>query len=421
MITREEQAQGLHPWAWWGWAAGLAVAAAGTTNPLLLCLLAAVLVVVVLARRGDAPWARSLRAYLVLGGVVVTLRLLVAVTIGVHTGRLVVFRLPTVPLPAWAAGIRLGGVVTAEMLCAALYAALQLAVMLLAVGAANSLASPRQALRSVPAALYEVSVAVVIALAVAPQLVQSAGRVRRARRLRGGAGRGVRAVTSLVVPVFADAVERSVALATGMQARGFGRTRGATARAALPAMLASGTLAVLGMFLLVASPWPVPATAAVALGVAGTAWGLRRAGRRLHVTRYRRPPWRGRETTVACAGLLAGVVVLVAAQLDPATLGAAAASLLGPAAYHPVADPLGWPSLAPSMLLVIVLGVVPLAVTRPTTTIRPTVTRPTTTIRPTATRPTVTPAGAVDASAAPRADRRVRSPRPRADREAVAA
>ena len=59
-----------------------------------------------------------------------------------------------------------------------------LAVMLLCLGAANSLANPKQALRSVPAALYEASVAVVIALSVAPQLVESTQRVRRARRLR---------------------------------------------------------------------------------------------------------------------------------------------------------------------------------------------------------------------------------------------
>ena len=59
------------------------------------------------------------------------------------------------------AGIELGGPVTAEDLLAALYDGLRLAVLLCCVGAANTLANPKRALRSLPAALYELGVAVV--------------------------------------------------------------------------------------------------------------------------------------------------------------------------------------------------------------------------------------------------------------------
>ena len=58
------------------------------------------------------------------------------------------------------------------------------------VGAANALANPKRLLRAFPAALYEVGIAVVVAVTVAPQLVESVQRVRRARRLRGDAARG---------------------------------------------------------------------------------------------------------------------------------------------------------------------------------------------------------------------------------------
>ena len=58
--------------------------------------------------------------------------------------------------------------------------------MLICVGAANALANPKRMLKAVPGALYEVGIAVVVALSVAPQLVESVLRVRRARRLRGG-------------------------------------------------------------------------------------------------------------------------------------------------------------------------------------------------------------------------------------------
>ena len=54
------------------------------------------------------------------------------------------------PLPDWAAGIRLLGPVTLEALLAGLYDGLRLATMLICVGAANALANPKRLLRSVP-------------------------------------------------------------------------------------------------------------------------------------------------------------------------------------------------------------------------------------------------------------------------------
>ena len=80
---------------------------------------------------------------------------------------------------AWAAPVTLEG------LLAAAYDGLRLAAILACLGAANALASPRRLLRYVPATLYDVGTAVVVALTFAPQMVQDAARVRAARRLRG--------------------------------------------------------------------------------------------------------------------------------------------------------------------------------------------------------------------------------------------
>lgn len=355
----------LHPWAWWCWAIGIGIAVSGTTNPLLLALIATAMVTVVMLRRSAAPWARSVRAYLLLSLFVIGMRLFFQILLGGGRGETVLFTLPSIPLPAWAAGIQLGGVVTAEALASTLYDALRLAVMLLCIGAANALANPRQALRSVPAALYEASVAVVIALSVAPQLIESVQRVRRARRLRGDSSTNLKALGTIAMPVLADAIERSLALAAGMEARGFARTRGLPTRGTLPLMLLASMAATAGVFLLLSTDYWQLGTWLLAGGLLGAGLGLRAAGRRLRVTAYRPHPWRTRETFVAATGVLAAVIVLGLGWLDPDTLNPALASLLGPEALFPTTNPLVWPELSLPMLVVVGLVLLPVPLTRP--------------------------------------------------------
>ena len=187
----------LHPVAWWVWGVGLAAAASRTTNPFLLLLIGAVAAWVVLERR-ELGASNAFAGFLVIGLVAVGLRVLMAALLGGGvTGRVVLFRLPEVPLPAWTAGVRLGGAVTLEGVLAAAYDGLRLAAILACLGATNVLASPRRLLRYVPATLYDVGTAVVVALTYAPQMVEDAGRVRAARRLRGHSGRGLREMARL--------------------------------------------------------------------------------------------------------------------------------------------------------------------------------------------------------------------------------
>lgn len=347
----------VHPWAWWAWALGVATAVTLTTNPLLLALVALGVTAVVVLRRSDAPWARSVGAYFVLAGAVIGIRLFFQALVGGGLGSTVLVTLPEIALPDWAAGIRLGGPVTAEALVHAFCDAWRLGVMLLCLGAANALANPRQALRSVPAALYEASVAIVIALSLAPQLVESVQRVRRARLLRGGTATGWRAVRAVVVPVLADAVDRSLALAAGMEARGFGRTRdghrpsrAATAGvlAAMIALIAGGTGVLMGEQ---EFAWAIPAAA---VGLIGTVATMRRAGRRLAVTRHRPLPWTARDTLLAATGLLAAA----ASALATTPLLPGAADI-----WRPPVDPLTWPELHPLMAVVLLAVAAPLGLT----------------------------------------------------------
>ncbi|WP_114422800.1 CbiQ family ECF transporter T component [Nocardioides houyundeii] len=320
----------LHPMAWWVWAAGLATAASATTNPWLLALVAAVTWVVVAGCRGDGTWARAFRLYLWLAAITVVIRVLFRILLGGVDGGHVLFRLPAITLPEWAAGIRLLGPVTREAVLAGLYDGMQLACILLAFGAANALANPKRLLKSLPPALYEIGTALVVAVSVLPQLADSVQRVRHAQELRGSAagpvggrrGRRVRGLRRLLVPVLEDAFERSMALAAGMDARGYGRTGTATPgerRVSGSLMVAAllGTCVGVYGFLDTTTPrWlGLPM---LALGALCAILALVSAGRRVQRTRYRPDRWQAEEILVAVSGMATGLGLMWVARASMA-------------------------------------------------------------------------------------------------------
>jgi len=329
----------LHPIAWWLWALGLATAVSRTTNPLLLALVLGVLAVVVANRRSEAPWARAFKYYLYLAMTVIVLRVAFRSVFGgdidartMH----VLFRLPQVPLPSWAAGVQLGGPVTLEGTMAAVYDGLRLGTLLCCLGAANALANPKRALRVLPGALYELGVAIVVSLSVAPQLVESVQRVRRARKLRGGPTSGRHALRGIAIPVLEDAFERSLQLAAAMDSRGYGRTAGASRRArrGTGALMTAGMLGLCtGSYGLLDGTTPgalgLPTMAA---GAALCGMGLALGSRRVRRTQYRPDPWRLPEWAVAGCGMVPAVVFL-------ASFGASSSAL------NPSTEPMVWPAL----------------------------------------------------------------------------
>ncbi|WP_018351789.1 CbiQ family ECF transporter T component [Longispora albida] len=298
----------LHPAAWWVWALALGTAASRTTNPWLLLLAVAVAGYVVAARRSDEPWAGSYLVFLKFGLAAVGFRLVMHALLGGVEGETVLFSLPEVPLPGWAKGIRLGGPVTAEGVVASLYDGMRLAALLACLGAANALANPKRLLRSMPAALYEVSVAVTVGLTVAPQLVASVKRVWRARELRGDTKRRARTV---LVPVLTDALDRSLALAAAMDSRGYGR-RGPGSKLAGGLVLAGLLGACFGLYGLLDGTGPAAAGAVVlVLGFGLATAGLVVGGRRVGRTTYRPDRWRAPEFLTVASGLVPAVVMAV--------------------------------------------------------------------------------------------------------------
>lgn len=301
----------LHPIAWWSWAIGLATAASLTTNPLLLLLVMGSVTVVVMARRSGHPYGRSFRLYAMLAALTVVLRVVFRIIFGGQEIGHVLLQLPEIPLPDWAAGIRLLGPVTSEALLAGLYDGLRLATIILCVGAANSLANPKRLLASVPPALYEIGTALVVAVTIFPQLADSARRVRAAQALRGGTTTGIGRLRRFLVPVLEDALERSLALAAGMDTRGYGRSGGASRRE----RWATGSLLLLALTGICVGTyaWLDPtaprilALPMLGAGVGVAVLGLVSAGQRVQRTRYRPDVWGTAEL------LTVGVGVVVAA------------------------------------------------------------------------------------------------------------
>ncbi len=333
---RNRRNQPLHPGAWWLWALALGTAATRTTNPLLLALLIATSAYVVATCRQNTPWSRSYNAFLKLALAVLLIRLAFAVLLGSPIpGTHTLFTLPEVPLPDWAQGIRLGGRVHAEAVVFAFYDGLKLATLLICVGAANALANPTRLLKCLPGALYEIGVAVVVALTFAPNLIADVQRLRAARRLRGRPDRGIRGLLQVGLPVLEGALERSVSLACvyKRQALTLGGLLGVCA----------GTYGVLtaegGTYGL-----PVLLT-----GLTAALVGLRLGGRRAVRTRYRPDPWDARAWLVTASGVAVAALMFLAAAADPTAMEPGVIPLTAPAL------PL-WPAAA------ILIGLLPAAV-----------------------------------------------------------
>lgn len=358
----------LHPGAWWLWALGLATAATRTTNPLLLLLIMAVAGWVVTRRRSPAPWARAYAVFLKVAVAIVALRLLFSTVFGLGIGTHVLITLPEIPLPDWAAGVRIGGDITVEQLLQATYLGLQLAALITCFGAVNSLASPARLLRSVPAALYEVGVAVVVAMTFAPQLVTDVGRVRTAARLRGRPTRGLRGIARSVMPVLDGALERAVTLAAAMDSRGYGRTAAVptAVRRTSILLLLLGLLGICGgVYGLLDAGTPSGLSLPVlALGLTGAVVGMVLAGRRGVRTRYRPDPWRAAEWLTIASGIVPALVLVVVSFTDPVEVAGQ---------YAPPA----WPTLPLLPAVAILVGLAPGLVTPlPPGTVAPVILRP---------------------------------------------
>jgi energy-coupling factor transport system permease protein len=290
-------ARKTNPLAWWLAGISLAVVASLSSNVFVLLAICAGSLLTIKLCRDDSPWAQSIGFYIKLAAIVIALRVSFRIIFNLGSSNKDAFLLlPSIDLNlGFGSTLKLFGPISYEAFNLALVDGFRLAAIILAIGMANSLANPRKLLKSTPGALYEIATAISIAINLAPQLIASLGRVRRARSLRGQS-KGIKAITGIVIPVLEDTIDQSMGLAASMSARGFGRKGNRSNFQLIGARLlafAAICLIITGSALLLFSPDQQSVhLVVIALGLLAAAISVKLSSARATITRYRKEPWR---------------------------------------------------------------------------------------------------------------------------------
>ena len=297
-----------NPLSWWLAGLSLAVIASLTGNVLVLIGICVASLLTIRLCRDDSPWAQSISFYIKLAAIVISLRVLFRIIFNLGSSTKDAFLiLPSIDLDfGFGNSLKLFGPISQEAFALALADGFRLAAIILAVGMANSLANPRKLLKSTPGALYEIATAISIAINLAPQLIASLGRVRRARSLRGQS-KGIKAITGIVIPVLEDTIDQSMGLAASMSARGFGRKGNRTSFQIIGARLLAFLaicLIVTGSALLLFSPEQQTLELVLLLvGLVAAAFSVNLSSARATITRYRKEPWRLGDAVILCVSV----------------------------------------------------------------------------------------------------------------------
>ena len=239
-MVKRFTASAASPLSWWLLAITMAIVAGVSQSALTQILICAAALITILIFREQAPWSRSVKFYLFLAGFVVIARLLFRIVFNIQNPE----DTTALNLPGFSINLGFGppvelfGAVSVEALSSGATDGLRLAAIILSIGMASSLANPRTLLKSTPSALYEIASAISVAINLAPQMISSLQRVRKARSLRGRS-KGLGSMAGTVIPVLEDAIDSSLSLAASMDSRGFGRRGNLSKSLVLAARLSS--------------------------------------------------------------------------------------------------------------------------------------------------------------------------------------
>jgi energy-coupling factor transport system permease protein len=316
-----------HPSAWLAWTAGAASAALLIRNPWYLLILGGVAIAVRWRATRHAP-ARS--TFLLLATLILT-STLVNVLFS-RAGETVLLDLPI----GW-----LGGPYTLEAALFGVSAGLQISAVLLVMLVFGSVVTPADLLRRTPPGLYPVGVTSMLALTFAPLARRSYQELSEARRLRGWAPRGVHEARASVEPLVILSLERAVAQAEALVARGWSASTPGGGRRALGQIAWVALAAGLGLWAVVPDQ-PGFGLGLIVLALLMLMIGVRRTG-----ARYRPESWAWPDRALFLLSAAAMVVLLLLMTRSPGLL-----------TYYPYPR-ISLPGLHPAPLVVLALLTAP--------------------------------------------------------------
>jgi energy-coupling factor transport system permease protein len=236
---------GFHAVAWLVWALAATATVQLAPSPVYVALVIAVSVLVVEAHGRDNALRAAFPVLLALGAAFGGVRVVLTALTTHEVGR-VAFTVPHGTLPRIFGGFTVGGTIEWPVVLQAAADAFVVVGVMAAFGAFNAVAAHDELVRSAPRAFHEPGLVVAVGLAFVPSTIAAIRSVREADRARTG-GRVVRRgrLVRLVVPVLEGGMERAMALAESMDARGFARL-GATSADRVAAWLGVASLLSLG-------------------------------------------------------------------------------------------------------------------------------------------------------------------------------
>lgn len=302
----------VRAWLLWGAAASLPLLTG--RHPLVLLEL---LIVVAIVRSVCLP-ARESRGW----GWLVRIAT-IAVPIGVvfnvmtvHTGNQPIARIPD-------SLAIIGGVVTWNALVYGLLSGLTI-VVLVAIGTTVAAGVEWSAfMRLLPARASTLAVAGSVAWSFLPQLARSWQEIRETQAGRGHQWRGIRDFVPMIVPLLAGGLDRSVATAEALEARGFGALSASEQIRRSHSLILIGALsvAVTGLYLLAVGEMVLSAAVLTACGVMAVGFArASRSGTMMSPTRYRQTQWTTRDSAISAAAAVAIATTTTALQLWPSSL-----------------------------------------------------------------------------------------------------
>jgi energy-coupling factor transport system permease protein len=340
---------GLHPAAWAAWLAAGSTMVFLTSNPLYIGVIGLSAAVVYATHR--TPERRALDALLLFSLAISPLTIPLNLLTG-STGATVLFDAPSLTFPSWLAGVTLGGTVTGESLVYATTRAASIATIVAMVCAFNAAVDHFRLLKLAPPSLAQLGIIVTVAALLVPETLARAATLREARIVRGRSG-GLRALPALLLPLLAEALERSIQRAESLDARGFGRLAVQRGRGESVVAVAGVAVATVGAF---AYYYGLPAALAItclaggALATVAVVW---RTGRQGGIVTMRAQPMTRTDAVVLATSIAAPAIFLSARVAGFGGL----AYLPFPELIAPVFDPI----LAMAALLVLAPAVVSLA------------------------------------------------------------